>query len=54
MSDGVRRVLGIDPGLAATGYGIIEGDARTAELIAYGAIRTRPRWTRAERLHLHP
>ena len=51
MSDGVRRVLGIDPGLAATGYGIIEGDARTAELIAYGAIRTRPRWTRAERLH---
>ncbi|MYB41117.1 MAG: crossover junction endodeoxyribonuclease RuvC [Chloroflexi bacterium] len=51
MSEGVRRVIGIDPGLAATGYGIIEGDTRRAEVIAYGAIRTRPRWTRAERLH---
>ena len=51
MSEGARRVLGIDPGLAATGYGVIDGDARTAEVVAYGAIRTRPRWTRAERLH---
>ncbi len=51
MSDGVRRVIGIDPGLAATGYGIIDGDARSAELVAYGAIRTRARWSRAERLH---
>ena len=51
MSDGVRRVLGIDPGLTATGYGVIEGDVRTAELVAFGAIRTRPRWSRAERLH---
>ncbi len=51
MSDGVRRVIGIDPGLAATGYGIIDGDARSAEVIAYGAIRTRARWSRAERLH---
>ncbi len=44
-------MIGIDPGLAATGYGIIDGDARSAEVIAYGAIRTRPRWSRAERLH---
>ena len=51
VSEGARRVIGIDPGLAATGYGIIEGDARSAEVIAYGAIRTRTRWTRAERLH---
>ena len=47
----MRRVIGIDPGLAATGYGIIDGDARSAEVIAYGAIRTRTRWSRAERLH---
>ncbi len=44
-------MIGIDPGLAATGYGIIDGDARSAEVIAYGAIRTRTRWSRAERLH---
>ena len=46
-----RRVLGVDPGLAATGYGLIEGDARNATLIDYGAIRTRPSWARSERLH---
>ncbi len=44
-------MIGIDPGLNATGYGVIEGDARRAEVIDYGAVRTRPRWTRAERLH---
>ncbi len=51
MSAAPRRVLGVDPGLAATGYGLIEGDAREATALDYGAIRTRPRWTRAERLH---
>ena len=51
MSAGALRVLGVDPGLAATGYGLIEGDARTAAALAYGVIRTRAKWSRAERLH---
>ena len=50
MSDAARRVIGIDPGLAATGYGVVAGDARDAEALAYGVIRTRARQPRAERL----
>ncbi len=50
-SQRARRVLGVDPGLAATGYGLIEGDTRSATVIDYGAIRTRPKWARSERLH---
>ena len=46
-----NRVIGIDPGLAATGYGIVTGDARSAEVADYGVIRTRSSRTRAERLH---
>ena len=52
MSTVLRRVLGIDPGLAATGYGLIEGDTRHAHLIDYGVVRTKPSLPRAERLHL--
>ncbi|MDA1062276.1 MAG: crossover junction endodeoxyribonuclease RuvC [Chloroflexi bacterium] len=44
-------MIGVDPGLAATGYGIISGDARTAEVMSYGVIRTRSAHARAERLH---
>ena len=51
MSAAPRRVLGIDPGLAATGYGLVEGDARRAAAVAHGAIRTPARRPRAERLH---
>lgn len=50
MSDAARRVIGIDPGLAATGYGVVAGDARNAEGLAFGVIRTRAREPRAERL----
>ncbi|MGE0227362.1 MAG: crossover junction endodeoxyribonuclease RuvC [Dehalococcoidia bacterium] len=46
----VRRVLGIDPGLATTGYGILDGDGSAAQMVAAGAIRTRTRDTRAARL----
>lgn len=46
----VRRVLGIDPGLATTGYGVLEGDGSRASVVAAGAVRTRARDGRAARL----
>jgi crossover junction endodeoxyribonuclease RuvC len=50
MTD-LRRVLGIDPGLAATGFGVVDGDARgAATAITMGAIRTRRQRSRPERL----
>ena len=45
-----RRVLGVDPGLAVTGYGIVDGDGVRAEAVACGVVRTRPRDARAQRL----
>jgi crossover junction endodeoxyribonuclease RuvC len=54
-SAALRRVLGIDPGLAVTGYGVVEVDARgNARMIASGALRTRaaePRAARLARIH---
>jgi crossover junction endodeoxyribonuclease RuvC len=34
------RVLGIDPGTAITGYGVVEGDGDSLTLTTYGAITT--------------
>lgn len=34
------RVLGIDPGIAITGYGLVEDRAGDLEALAYGDIRT--------------
>ena len=36
-----RRVLGIDPGLASTGFGIVEFDNNRMKMIAYGVIETK-------------
>jgi crossover junction endodeoxyribonuclease RuvC len=33
-------VLGIDPGTATTGYGVIRGDDREPMLVAYGTVQT--------------
>lgn len=33
-------VLGIDPGLAITGYGLVDGDGSELKPIAYGVLRT--------------
>ena len=50
-----QRVLGVDPGTAITGYGVLEcahGDA--GRLIECGVIRTNPRhalWMRLQQLH---
>lgn len=44
-------VLGIDPGTAVTGYGVVRQEqSRQALLIECGVIRTRPRDTLAQRL----
>ena len=39
-SEGRRRVLGIDPGTATTGYGIVEEDGSQLRAIVSGVIRT--------------
>ena len=36
------RVLGIDPGYAAVGYGILDWDGRHFSLVGYGAVTTAP------------
>lgn len=47
-SRGARRVLGVDPGTVALGWGIVDGCGGEAGYIASGVIRARG--TRAERL----
>lgn len=45
-----RRVLGIDPGLAVTGYGIVEPRGSGGTLLHSGALRQRSTVARADRL----
>ncbi len=44
------RVLGIDPGLAVTGYGVIDERGSGGPLVASGVVRTKASMPRAERL----
>ncbi len=44
------RVLGIDPGIAATGYGIVEEEKRTLTLIGAGVISTSSQLSFSQRL----
>ncbi len=44
------RVLGIDPGIAATGWGVIEVDGSKFKSINYGFIKTMPGDTPGKRL----
>jgi crossover junction endodeoxyribonuclease RuvC len=51
LTAAITRVLGIDPGTAATGYGVVDcavGDSLT--LIAFGVLRTAPPACMADRL----
>jgi crossover junction endodeoxyribonuclease RuvC len=49
--DGDVIVLGIDPGTATTGYGVVSGDGTSPPtLLECGVIRTRPREALADRL----
>jgi len=43
-------ILGVDPGTAATGYGVIKKTADKLELVCYGNIQTSPDSPPAERL----
>jgi crossover junction endodeoxyribonuclease RuvC len=43
-------VLGIDPGTAITGYGLVKGEDDELTLVAYGAITTSSDWPLPERL----
>lgn len=48
------RILGVDPGLNTTGYGLIEGRGLKVKLIDAGYIRTNPKETIHNRLsHIH-
>lgn len=46
----VRRILGIDPGLNVTGYGVIEDDGRSIRLVEAGVIRGKTRGSLSARL----
>jgi crossover junction endodeoxyribonuclease RuvC len=50
LTSGWSRVLGVDPGLAVTGYGVVDGNGTDARIVATGVIRTSTRGTKAERL----
>ena len=43
-------ILGIDPGTARLGYGVIEVDTRSARAVDFGCIETSKEWKSAERL----
>jgi crossover junction endodeoxyribonuclease RuvC len=43
-------VLGIDPGIAVTGYGLVRLEGRDHTSLGFGAIRTQERLSRGERL----
>lgn len=50
----MTRVLGIDPGTAVTGYGVVDHDGRTSTLVECGVIRTNAKEPLASRLlHIH-
>jgi len=46
----MRRVIGLDPGLRKTGWGVIEQDGNRLRHIAHGSIRTDADQSTAERL----
>ncbi|MDC7225973.1 MAG: crossover junction endodeoxyribonuclease RuvC [Spirochaetales bacterium] len=47
-----KRVLGFDPGLANTGWGVIDADASRFRTVAYGAISTSANLSIGERLNI--
>ena len=44
------KIVGIDPGLAATGIGIISGTGKQIEQFSFGTVRTTPQLPLPERL----
>jgi crossover junction endodeoxyribonuclease RuvC len=50
MTPAVRRIIGVDPGLANTGWGVIEADSRRVLYLGHGSIETVPAQPLSERL----
>ncbi len=50
MSGEVIRILGIDPGTATTGYGVVRKAGSALSAVAFGVVRTSPREAAPERL----
>lgn len=50
MMDNIRRVIGVDPGLITTGFGILDHQRTQARLVAYGTINAPPKAALADRL----
>lgn len=48
----VLRVLGVDPGSSTTGYGVIDSDGKSYQLVEYAGIKAPARFTFAERLFI--
>jgi crossover junction endodeoxyribonuclease RuvC len=46
----VRRIIGVDPGLASTGWGVIDFDNQRLRYLGHGCIETSADRPRAERL----
>lgn len=46
------RILGIDPGIAIVGYGIIEKEASKIKMLEYGSIQTKAGLSNPERLEI--
>lgn len=46
----MTRIIGIDPGLASTGYGVIDYDGTRCTLVECGTVVTTPKQTTAARL----
>lgn len=46
------RIIGIDPGTAICGYGVIDVQGSKIKPVAYGAITTTPEFTDAQRLEI--
>jgi len=44
------RIIGVDPGLASTGYGIIESEGNKIRYICHGVIKTLPEMPLSQRL----
>ncbi|MFH1267079.1 MAG: crossover junction endodeoxyribonuclease RuvC, partial [Planctomycetota bacterium] len=50
MSSSPERILGIDPGLNITGYGVVEAAGGRLRLCEAGVVRGRSRGSLAERV----
>lgn len=48
----MRRILGVDPGIANTGYGILEYENNKFKYIAHGVIETDAKTEHSERLKI--